>query len=353
MPYVPGKPEEELERELGFAPGSTLKLASNENPLGPSPLALAAMQERLPTLHRYPDGAAFSLRQALARAHGVTMDEIVVGAGSNELINLLVLTFVDAAQDGVLISDCSFLCYELACKTLGVPVVSVAMRQHTVDLEAMAANISPNTKMVFLGNPNNPTGTYFNRKSLEQFLKQVPARTIVVVDEAYFEYADAADYPSSLQLRDQIRYLVTLRTFSKIHGLAGLRVGYAVAPVEIASFLHRTRAPFNVSSLGQTAALAALTDHEHVRVSQEMNRRERDRLASELVRLGCAVVPSQANFLLVSFSRPAPLVHQQLLLRGIIVRPVANYRLPQHLRMTIGTPEQNTRLLTELAAILQ
>lgn len=352
VPYLPGKPLEELERELGIPAGSAVKLASNENPRGPSARAVAAIRDAARHVNRYPDGGAWALREALAAHHGVSMDELVVAAGSNELINLLALTFVHPDEE-VLVSECSFICYELACRAVGVPFRAIPMREHIVDLAAMAQALSARTKLVFLGNPNNPTGTYFTRSAFEAFLAQLPAQTMVVMDEAYFEYATATDYPNSLDYRARTPRLVTLRTFSKIHGLAGVRVGYCVASRDIVSCLNRTRAPFNVSSLGQAAALAALGDREHVQKSREMNRCERTRLVQELGRLGCDVTPSEANFLLVMTPAPAPTVYEHLLQKGVIVRPVASYGLLQHLRITVGTDADNTRLLTALAEILR
>lgn len=350
-PYVPGKPMEELERERGLAPGSAIKLASNENPLGPSPRAVEALRAESERAHWYPDGSSWALRRALSRHHGVPFEEVAVGAGSNELINLLALGFVGANEE-VLLSSCSFLCYELACRAAGVSFRSVPMREHTVDLEAMAAAISERTKLIFLANPNNPTGTYFSRQTLERFLVRLPPRIILVLDEAYFEYVEATDYPDSLEYRDSIPRLVTLRTFSKIHGLAGVRVGYAITDASIVQFLDRVRAPFNVSSLAQSAAIAALGDAAHVARSAELNRLERAKLFTRLEALGCRPVPSQANFLLVEPSRPASEVYGALLARGIIVRPVGNYGLDNHLRISIGTAEANHRLCVALEEIL-
>ncbi|MEK6606188.1 MAG: histidinol-phosphate transaminase [Myxococcota bacterium] len=355
VPYVPGKPIDEVERELGLPPGRAIKLASNENALGPSPRAVAAMRDAAASSHLYPDGSAWTLRQALAERHGVAPEEIVVGAGSNELINLLVQAFVGQGEEALL-AEQSFLCYELACRALGAAYRRVPLLNLTFDLDGMAAAASPRTKIVFVANPNNPTGTYVARATLARFLDRLPPRVIVVVDEAYFEYADAPDYPDALQYRARRPRLVVLRTFSKIHGLAGMRVGYAICEPEIAGYLHRVRAPFNVSSGAQAAALAALGDDEHVRRSRASNLAERPRLAQALERLGCAVLPSQANFLLVE--TPAqPLsaagLYQALLRRGVIVRPLANYALPDHLRITVGTPQENDCLVDHLRGILR
>jgi histidinol-phosphate aminotransferase len=355
--YVPGKPIEELERELGIAPGQTVKLASNENPHGPSPRALEAMTRAVQSAHRYPDGSAWALSDALARHHGVSREEIVVGSGSNELINLMVLTFVRRGEE-VLLATPSFVCYELACRATGAAFRTIPLRDVQFDLEALVAAVTPATKLIFLDNPNNPTGTYVTKPVFERFLGRLPPNVLLVMDEAYFEYVDAPDYAQSLAHRADRPRLVTLRTFSKIHGLAGLRVGYAIAQRDIAQYLHRVRAPFNVSSIAQAGALAALQDRSHVVRSQQHNRSERARVTKGLTDLGCRVAPSQANFVLVEVpgraaAAAAGEVYQRLLRKGVIVRSVENYGLPRHLRITIGTIAENDRLLTAMAEVLE
>jgi histidinol-phosphate aminotransferase len=347
VPYEGGKPVEELARELGVR--DALKLASNENPLGPSPRALAAARRAVESAHRYPDGAAWALREKLAAFHGVTMDEVLQGGGSNELLDLTVRAFATPAHH-IVFGDPAFVVYRIASLAGGVPFTAVPLNHHVHDLPAMAAAATPKTRVVFVANPNNPTGTHVGRAAVEDFLRSVPPEVIVVMDEAYFEYADAPDYPSSLELRGLRERLIVMRTFSKIYGLAGLRVGYAIGPSELIGYMNRVRAPFNVSSVGQAAALAAIDDREHVERSRAMNLSERRRVTERLAGMGLYVAPSQANFVMVDLARPARPVYDALLRRGVIVRPFGN--LPSCLRVTLGLPEENARFLHELGAVL-
>ncbi len=347
VPYEGGKPVEELQRELGVS--EAVKLASNENPLGPSPLALEAMRGVLGGVHRYPDGAAYRLRERIAAHHGVPMTEVIHGAGSNELLDLAVRTFMTPAQH-LVFAEPAFVVYRIAALTYGVPFSAVPTTNLTHDLEAMAAAVTPKTRVVFVANPNNPTGTYVGRAPVERFLREVPPEVIVVMDEAYFEYADAADYPDCLALRGLRERLIVMRTFSKIYGLASMRVGYAVGPAQLIDYMNRVRAPFNVSTLGQVGAIAALSDHEHLQKSAAHNRAERARLSAELERLGLKVAPSQANFLLVDVGRPGRAVYDALLRKGVIVRPFAN--LPTSLRVTLGLSHENDRFLSALKEVL-
>jgi histidinol-phosphate aminotransferase len=347
-PYEAGKPLEELARELGIS--DAIKLASNENPLGPSPRAVEAMARVTSDINRYPDAAAYRLRERLAAEHEVDIEEILQGAGSNELIELLVRTFTTAAKH-LVFAEPSFVCYRMSALANGTQFTAVPLRNQTHDLSAMARAVQNNTALIFIANPNNPTGTYVARAELENFLREVPPEVIVVVDEAYFEYADASDYPNTLRLRSLRERLVVLRTFSKIHGLAALRVGYAIGPAKLIDYMNRVRPPFNVGSLGQAAALAALDDREHVKTSRETNTRERARLADALGKLGCVVTPSQANFVFVEFQRPALEIYQSLLHEGVIVRAFGG--LPNALRITVGTPAENTRLLAALGEVLR
>lgn len=347
MPYEGGKPIEELARELGVL--DAVKLASNENPLGPSPKAMEAARREIGNLHRYPDGAAYALREKLAAACGVGMDEILHGNGSNELLDLVVATFA-GPQHHIVFADPAFVVYRIAAMAHGVPFTAVPLRDLTHDLEAMAAAVRPNTRVLFVANPNNPTGTHVGRKAVERLLRDVPPEVIVVMDEAYLEYADAPDYPNSLELRGLRERLVVCRTFSKIYGLAALRVGYAIAPRQLIDYMNRVRAPFNVGTIGQVAAAAALDDHEHVQKSREQNRVERERLTRDLAALGASVAPSQANFVLVDVKRPARPVYDGLLRKGVIVRPFGN--LPTSLRITVGTRPENDRLLSALKEVL-
>jgi len=346
-PYEAGKPIEELARELGIV--DAVKLASNENPLGPSNKALAAIAGALPELHRYPDASAFRLRERLAEHLSVPMNEIIQGNGSNEILELCVRTFT-TPSDHVVFGDPAFVVYQLAAMAHGVPFTAVKLREDVHDLEAMAAAVTPKTRVMFVTNPNNPTGTYVTRSAMERFLRAVPEDVVVVVDEAYFEYADAPDYPNCLELRKLRERLVVCRTFSKIYGLASLRVGYAVAPPELVDYMNRVRAPFNVSTIGQVAALAALSDTEHVERSRSENRVERARISEELAKLGMHVVPSQANFVYIDTKRQARPLYDALLRKGVIVRPFG--ALPTNLRITVGTKSENDRFLTAFREVL-
>jgi histidinol-phosphate aminotransferase len=347
VPYEGGKPIEELARELGVT--EAIKLASNENPLGPSPKALAALRERAADIHLYPDGAAYRLREAIAAHHGVSMEEVIQGNGSNELLDLVVRTFA-TPKHHIVFGEPAFVVYRIASLAAGIPFTAVPLREHRHDLEAMAAAVQPNTRVLFVANPNNPTGTHVGRRAVERLLREVPPEVVVVMDEAYIEYADAADFPDSLELRSLRERLIVTRTFSKIYGLAGLRVGYAIGPRNLIDYMNRVRAPFNVSVVGQAAAIAALSDREHVDRSAAHNRRERERLSAALSELGLAVAPSQANFVLVDLGRPARPIYDALLRRGVIVRPFGN--LPTSLRITIGTEAENARLIAGLREVL-
>jgi len=347
VPYEGGKPVEELARELGVT--HAIKLASNENPLGPSPRALEAARASLADVHRYPDGAAYSLRDAVARFHGVARDEVLQGAGSNELLDLVVRTFA-TREHHVVFGDPAFIVYRIAALTYGVPFTAVPLKDHVHDLPAMAAAVTPKTRVLFVANPNNPTGTHVGRAAVETLLRTVPPEVIIVMDEAYFEYADAPDYPSSLALRQLRERLLVMRTFSKAYGLAGLRVGYAVGPARLIDYMNRVRAPFNTTIPAQAAAIAALDDQAHVEQSRATNTVERARLTRELEGMGLAVAPSQANFVLVDVGRPARPVYDKLLERGVIVRPFGN--LPTSLRVTCGLAHEDDRFLTALNEVL-
>lgn len=355
-PYEPGKPIEELERELGdrWPPGGVVKLASNENPLGPSPRAVAAMSEAVLETQRYPDGSAFRLRRRLAARLGVAEREVLVGAGSNELIDLLVQTFCRPEEE-VLAPAFSFACYRLSALGHGRRFREADTGPHfAYSIERLLEAVRPETKLVFLANPNNPTGAYLPRPEFCRLLEALPPKVILVVDEAYHEYADAPDYPDALKHRGERERLVALRTFSKIHGLAGARVGYGVLPAAMAEYVHRVRLPFNVSSIAQAGALGALEDDEHVERSRSLNAREKAKLQAGLAALGIASLPSHANFVLADLgARSGRDVYRALLERGIIVRPVDNYGLPHHLRITVGTETENSRLRAALAEVLE
>jgi histidinol-phosphate aminotransferase len=350
QPYQPGTPIEQVAAKLGFDASEVVKLASNENPLGPSPRGMAAAARELERVHRYPDSEAPSLRGALAKRLGVGVDEVVVSNGSNELLELLVRTFC-AGGEHVVFGEPAFVVYRLACLAQGAPHTAVPLAAgHVHDLPAMAQAVRPDTRLVFIANPNNPTGTYVGRRELERFLRSIPPEVIVVLDEAYIEYVDAPDFPDGLTLRDVHPRTVAVRTFSKIYGLAGLRVGYAVMPAELAGYIHRVRAPFNVNSIAQAAGVAALDDAEHVARTRALNLEEKAFVGARLERLGVRVVPSQANFLLIDVGRPAQALYDALLQHAVIVRTVPP--LPSMARVTLGTRAENERFLAALQTVL-
>jgi len=350
-PYVPGKPIEEVERQYGVK--DIAKLASNENPLGPSPRALAAAREACGRAHLYPDGASYSLRNALAAKLGVRPEEVAVGNGSNEIIDLLVQTFLFPGEE-VLTSEHTFVAYKLAAQKNGRAIVEAPMKERFhYDLGAIRARLSPRTKLVFLANPDNPTGTWFLEKELVPFLDAVSPETLVALDEAYVEYVDAPGYQDSLALRRRYPNLVVIRTFSKVYGLAGFRLGYAIAGAKVVEYLDRVRMPFDVSLVAQAAGVAALDDREHVERSRALVREERPLLAAGLTALGATVVPSQGNFVLADFpGRPGKELFEDLLRRGVVVRPMGGYGFPTAQRITVGTPAENRKALGALRAAL-
>lgn len=346
-PYTPGKPAEELARELGLT--DVIKLASNENPRGPSPAAVAALRDAAAGVHRYPDNRAHMLRVELARVHGVAQEEIVLGAGSNEIIDLLCRMF---GTGHAVVGIPSFVSYALCLRVAQVPFTEVSLRDDLYwDTDALLAAVEPRTRLLFVDSPNNPTGTHMPRTDLVRLLEALPAHVVPVIDEAYVHYADAADYVSALSLRERSPNLVVLRTFSKAYGLAALRAGYAIAPRTITHYLERVRLPFNVGSLAQTAALAALADEAYLARTIELNRSERARLTAALPGLGFRVVPSQANFVCVLPPVAAAGLYEALLRRGVIVRPLGP-PLERWLRISVGLPAENDRLLDALRAEL-
>lgn len=354
-PYVPGKPLAELEREYGIS--GAIKLASNENPLGPPATVLEALRGALPELALYPDGSGWQLRDALARRHAVTPEQITLGNGSNDILVLLAEAFLTARSEAVY-SQFAFLVYRLAVQATGasgraaVAYPATHRQPYGHDLRAMRALVGPRTRLVFIANPNNPTGTWIGTAELRRFIEAVPGDVIIVLDEAYREYVTGIDYPDTVPWLREFSNLVITRTFSKIYSLAGLRIGYAMSHPQVAEILNRVRQPFNVNSLAQVAALAALRDDAHVTRSREMNAKGLVQMRDGLSSLGIYTAPSAGNFVLADLGRPAAPVYKRLLRAGIIVRPVANYGLPNHLRITIGLPDQNARLLLALGTAL-
>jgi histidinol-phosphate aminotransferase len=348
-PYEPGKPIEELEREAGA--GDVIKLASNENPLGPSPMAIAAVTAALAEVNRYPDGGCWTLTRKIAARHRVGVERIFAASGSVEVLNLLAFLFLRPGLNAVF-SEHAFAIYALATAAAGGEWRAIPMKPgYQFDLDAIAAAIDGNTRLVFLDNPNNPTGTIFRTAEWEKFLAKVPEQVLIVADEAYFDFVRDPDYPDSLKYHDTGRMIVTLRTFSKIFGLAGLRIGYAVARPDIVTLLHKVRQPFNVTSLAQVAAIAGLDDAVHVRRTLEINAAGLAYLGHEFKRLGIDFVPSHANFILAEVG-DALKVFNDLLKLGVIVRPMGGYGLPRHLRISVGLEQENRRLVSALEQVL-
>lgn len=348
-PYEPGKPIEELEREIGVH--DAIKLASNENPLPPSERVQKAIAAALGTLNRYPDGSGFYLRQALAKKHDFAQDQVFVGNGSNELIELAVRTFLKPGDEAI-VPHPSFVVYPMIVQAAGGIRVMVMLKDYRLDLEAMARALTPMTKMVFVANPNNPTATMVTADEVEAFMARVPERTIVVFDEAYIEFAMGPDFPNTLEYVTQGRKVIVLRTFSKAASLAGLRVGYGIADADAVSLMNRIRQPFNVNSLAQVAALAALDDESHVLECVRMIEAGRHYLYDEFNNLGVKFVPSRANFILVDVGRSASDIYQRLLKEGVIVRPMTPFGMESALRVTVGTPQENRRLVKALKKVL-
>lgn len=346
QPYQPGKPTWELERELGIE--GSVKLASNENPLGPSPLAIEAIHEVAASVHLYPDGGAARLREALAKRLCVEPDRLVFGCGCDEILELVAKAFLGPG-DECLFAWPSFAMYPIVTAGMGADAVKVPLDADLVhDLSAMARAITERTRVVIVCNPNNPTGTSVGAAAFDAFVEALPADVVLVVDEAYGEYATREDFPDALGWVERRPGTAVLRTFSKIYGLAGLRIGYAVADPELAGWLERARHPFNVNLVAEAAALAALEDRSHVERSRTVTREGIEFLTRELAALGIEVWPTDANFLL---ARTGPGVHDGLLREGVIVRPLAGFGMPDHVRITIGTRAENERLLEALRRV--
>jgi histidinol-phosphate aminotransferase len=346
-PYQPGKPIAELAREFGLAEADIIKLASNENPLGIGARARAVARASLDECARYPDGAGFALKQALAAHHDLSPDCITLGNGSNDVLDLVARAFLAPGVNAVY-SEHAFAVYPIAVQAVGAEGRVAPARDYGHDLAALRARTDAATRVVFIANPNNPTGTWLRDGELEAFIADLPPGTFVVVDEAYFEYVAEQDYPDSSRWLARYPHLIVTRTFSKAYGLAGLRVGYALSHPEVADLLNRVREPFNVNHVAQAAACAALEDHAHLRDSVALNAEGMRTLRAGVQALGFGFIPSAGNFLCVDVGRDAGAVYQALLREGVIVRPVANYGLPNHLRVTIGLPEENRRFLAAL-----
>lgn len=350
-PYVPGKPVNELARELGIDPAKIIKLASNENPLGPGPKALAAIREELAELTRYPDGNGFELKKRLAERCGVQIDQVTLGNGSNDILELVARAYLAPGLNAVF-SEFAFAVYPIVTQAIGATARVTPAREWGHDLPAMLAAIDADTRVVFIANPNNPTGTWFGPDALSRFLAAVPEHVLVVLDEAYIEYAQGGDLPDGLDYLAEYPNLLVSRTFSKAYGLASLRVGYGLSSPAVADVLNRVRQPFNVNSLALAAACAALDDAEYLTKSRQLNEVGMEQLEGGLRLLGLSWIPSKGNFIAVDLGRDSGPVYQGLLREGVIVRPVAGYGMPNHLRVSIGLLEENTRFLEALARVL-
>jgi len=349
-PYQGGRPIEEVAREMGLAPESIIKLASNENPLGMPPSARTAAQAALADAGRYPDGNGTALKAALAQRLNLPSSWLTLGSGSNDILELCASVMLGPSASCVY-SQHSFAVYALATQARGARAIVVPARELGHDLDAMRASIAADTRLVFIANPNNPTGTLLAPDALAAFIESVPPHVVIVLDEAYNEYLAPSERCDSLQWVRRHPNLVVSRTFSKVYGLAGLRIGYGIAQADMTDLMNRVRQPFNVGSVAMAAARAALDDEAFVRRSVEMNRQGRDQLLAGLRAQGLKVAPAHGNFVLVQVG-PAADIYQALLRNGVIVRPVANYGLPEWLRITVGLPEENARFLRELAAAL-
>jgi histidinol-phosphate aminotransferase len=349
-PYQPGKPISELAREMGLKEDSIVKLASNENPIGASPKALAAMRAALGEVARYPDGNGFELRAALAKMYGVAGESIVLGNGSNDVLEMAAHAFLAPGATAVY-SQHAFAVYPLATQATGAAGIEVPARDFGHDLEAMTRAVRKDTRVVFVANPNNPTGTWLAPDTLQAFLRGLPADVLLVLDEAYYEYLDPGRRGDSLKWLGQFPNLIVSRTFSKAYGLAGLRVGFAFAHPQVADLMNRVRQPFNVSGIAQAAAVAALADQDFVNQSRALNAQGMQTLIAAFRRMKLSWIPSFANFVSVRVPKAAE-VFQRLLRQGVIVRPIAGYGLPEYLRVTIGTEAENARFLEALEATL-
>lgn len=347
--YEPGKPIEETARELGADADQIIKLASNENPLGPSPKAVAAMRAALDSTHLYPDGGGFYLREALANKLGFTRDHIILGTGSNEIIEFLGHAFLDR-DDDIITSEHAFIAYKLVAAVFGARTIEVPSPDLRHDLDGIVAAITPRTRLIFIANPNNPTGTLAGQDEINRFMERVPEKIVVIFDEAYFEYL--ADPPDTLRFVRAGRNVAVLRTFSKMQGLASLRVGYGIARPELIQVLQKTRQPFNVNGLGQVAALASLEDEDHRRETRRVTDDGRAYLQREFAAMDLRFVPSVANFVLVKVGDGAR-VFRELLERKIIVRALKGYNLPEWIRISVGTMEQNQQCIAALREVLR
>lgn len=348
-PYVPGKPIDEVKREIGV--DDIIKMASNENPLGPSPMAIEALKTQLEQMHIYPDANCFYVKQKIAELNGISMDQVLVGNGSDELLKLMAETFLQPG-DEIIYAKPSFSEYEFVARIMGAKCVEVPLKDFTHDLDVMLAAITPKTKMIFICNPNNPTGTIVPKSEIDRFMQKVPDDVLVMFDEAYYEYVQDPAYTSGLTYVAQGRKAVVFRTFSKIYGLAGLRIGYAITNPAIAAAVEKVAEPFNVNAMGQIAALAAMDDQEHLKNSTIVNEAGKKYIYQAFKEMGLDYVPTEANFIFFDTGKNCRDVFQALLKKGVIVRTGDIFGYPSYLRVTIGTQEENTRFINSLKQVL-
>ena len=348
-PYQPGKPIEELERELGIV--DIIKLASNENPLGPSRVVIESITGQLAELVRYPDGSAYQLKDKLQAKLGIDPAMVTVGNGSNDVLELVARVFLGPGLESI-VSEHSFVVYPLVTKSLGAELIVIPAIDFGQDLNATRASIGDRTRVIFIANPNNPTGTWVDKQSLLSFLDAVPEKVLVVLDEAYAEYVAEPDYPNGLELVDDYPNLIVTRTFSKAYGLAGLRMGYSVSHPDIADLMNRVRQPFNVNAMSLAAALVALDDEAYLKESVRVNNEGMKMLTDACDQLGLGYIPSVGNFLTIDFGCDAMPIYDGLLQEGVIVRPIGVYGLPNHLRVTVGLPLENKRFIDSLKKLL-
>ncbi|MDG6772903.1 histidinol-phosphate transaminase [Thiomicrorhabdus sp. ZW0627] len=349
-PYIPGKPVEEVQRELGLTRVS--KLASNENPLGASPRVVAAVQSELTEIARYPDGSAYRLKQELSEFLSVGSEQIAVGNGSNELLELAARVFAGPG-DEVVYSQYGFAVYPISAQVVGATAVEVPAKNWGHDLDAMLEAITDKTKIVYIANPNNPTGTVFGKTEWERFISRVPEKVVVVLDEAYLEFCEFDGYPNGMDYIADYPNLLVSRTFSKAYGLASLRIGYMVGCKEVVQYINQLREPFNVNHYAQVAAMAAIKDQDFVRQSVKVNREGMQQICDALAELGIEWIPSSGNFVCAHFGEHAGEVNQALLHQGVIVRPLGNYKMPETLRISIGTREENRHFIEALKFVLK
>jgi len=348
-PYEPGKPIEDLQRELGL--DDIVKLASNENPLEPGAAVQTAMAAAVKEVNRYPDGNGFILKEAIADKFALTTDQLVLGNGSSDLLDFAARVFLAPGSEAV-ISQHAFAIYEIVIRAVGATPIVAPAKEWGHDLDAMLAAITPNTRLVYVTNPNNPTGTWSTRQALTAFLDQVSEEIVVVLDEAYFEYVTAAEYPNGLELLQQYPNLIVTRTFSKAYGLSGLRIGFGAMNPQLADLLNRVRPPFNVTNVSLAAATAALGDEDYLAKSRELNEQGMAQLEAFFNEQGIGYIPSVGNFISFEAGSRAIEVYQALLREGVIVRPIGGYQMPEHLRVSIGLPEENQAFMDALVRVL-